>query len=113
MLVLAILGQVYLQRQVGLDADTPAIEPDASISASRIADVTGIPRETVRRKLVALEERGWVERTHSASYRLVGPRTRQGSPVRAELSEIDSRSIERVARLFCGLNNLLQQRSVV
>jgi DNA-binding MarR family transcriptional regulator len=107
MLVLAILGQVYLQRQVGLDAQAPRPELDAAISASRIADVTGIPRQTVRRKLMALETRGWVERTSAASYRLVGSGAREGSAVRRALSDVDRRSIDRVARLFCGLANLL------
>ncbi len=75
------------------------------ISASRIADVTGIPRQTVRRKLAALEARGWVERTRSATYSLVV--TPEGSPAGRDLGEIDRRSIERVARLFCSLSSLL------
>lgn len=34
----------------------------AAINLQSIADYSGIPRETVRRKVAALMERGWVER---------------------------------------------------
>jgi len=35
----------------------------SSCSASALARATGLPRETVRRKILELEQRGWVERT--------------------------------------------------
>ena len=62
MLVLAVLGQrrLDLARQEADPAD-----PDPSriaMSAVRIAEVSGIPRETVRRKLATCRERGWVSR---------------------------------------------------
>jgi hypothetical protein len=41
-----------------------------SCSASALARATGLPRETVRRKLVELEERGWVERTPQRRVRI-------------------------------------------
>jgi hypothetical protein len=33
-----------------------------AVNAQSISDFTGIPRETVRRKLAALQKRGWIER---------------------------------------------------
>lgn len=41
-----------------------------SCSASALARATGLPRETVRRKLLELEERGWVERAPDRRVRI-------------------------------------------
>ncbi len=99
MLVLAIIGQKHLRAAVkGHDGET-------AISASRIADVTGIPRQTVRRKLKSLEARGWIVQTPDASYKLV---VHDGASVaRSELQDVDRRSIERVARMHLNLTRLL------
>ncbi len=99
MLVLAIIGQKHLRAAVERQGG------DAAISASRIADVTGIPRQTVRRKLKSLEERGWISQTPDAAYKLV---IREGaSAARKELDGVDRRSIERVARMHLNLTRLL------
>ena len=109
MVVLAIIGQVLMRgmddaARTGRDpADLPLER--ISISASRIADVTGIPRETVRRKLAALEERGWIERTPPSSWRLV--MTPADAPARVDLHEVDQRAIARIARLFAELETLV------
>lgn len=107
-LVLAVIGQVYLRAYMAhAKAAAPAapVAFDASISASRIADVTGIPRQTVRRKLEALEDRGWIERDSAAAFRLMV--TDGVSPARLALDALDRRGVERVARLFCGLEKVL------
>jgi DNA-binding transcriptional ArsR family regulator len=39
-------------------------------NAKRLADVTGIPRETVRRKLERFRARGWVEQDRDGAWRL-------------------------------------------
>ncbi|WP_293808613.1 MarR family transcriptional regulator [uncultured Bosea sp.] len=108
MLVLAIIGQLALRAHM-----TALAEPNpanlkkigTAITASRLADVTGIPRQTVRRKLKSLEERGWISRTGSASYQLTV--TDGQSTAGAELRAVDQRSIERAARLFSGLEKIL------
>lgn len=41
-----------------------------SCSASALARATGLPRETVRRKIMLLEQRGWVERTPDRRVRI-------------------------------------------
>ena len=45
--------------------------PDAPVNAHSLALVTGIPRETVRRKLAALGRRGWIEPSPDGGWRLV------------------------------------------
>ncbi|MGQ3355465.1 MAG: helix-turn-helix domain-containing protein [Phreatobacter sp.] len=104
MLVLAIVGQVRIASlaHAGADGDQ---EERGAITASRLADVTGIPRETVRRKLTFLAERGWIERTPGRSWRLV---VREEEAVaRQDLSDLDQRAIHRIARLFAGLEVLV------
>jgi DNA-binding MarR family transcriptional regulator len=108
MLVLAVIGQVYLKAygDALLAADGSHLgQLDASISASRLADVMGIPRQTVRRKVNALAARGWIEKTGNAAVRLVA--SGDQSAARRDLDAIDQRAIDRVARLFCGLERLL------
>lgn len=113
MMVLAIVGQVKLRvvRAAILAGEDPATIPPerCGIGASRIADVTSIPRQTVRRKLELLEQRGWIERLDDSTWTL-----RYHDCVaeaRAGLSDVDRRSIERVARVFAELEALVNARS--
>jgi DNA-binding MarR family transcriptional regulator len=106
MLLLAVIGQVHLHRMLTQpDAQTIDAEP-ASISASRLADVAGIPRQTVRRKLAALAGRGWIEQTASAAWRLTV--TGDDSPARHDLDAVNRRSIRRMAELFANLEGIAQ-----
>jgi DNA-binding MarR family transcriptional regulator len=105
MMVLALVGQVQLRAmrtavEAGIDPhDLPADR--LSITASSIADVTGIPRETVRRKLTSLDRRGWIMRNADGSCRLC---ISDGvAAAKVDLSEIDARALDRVARLFRDL----------
>lgn len=109
MLVLAILGQAWFDacRVAAASGRSPEeLPPERSgTSASRIADITGIPRETVRRKLAGLEERGWLLRNDDGSFRLA---VADGKAVaKQDLSEIDCRARKRVARLFADLEALV------
>lgn len=102
MLVLAIIGQMELHAR---SRGSVAGDPKAAISASRIADVTGIPRETVRRKLRALEERNWICRQPDGSWSL---RIEAGEAVaRNDLQGLDSRSIARWATLLATVKSML------
>lgn len=106
-LVLAIIGQSYLNALIREGAPWPPSTPaetDTAINASRIADVTGIPRETVRRKLALLEERGWIEQTASQSWKLVV--SGQKSKVYGDLAALDARGIARAARFLAALRQL-------
>ena len=107
-MVLAIIGQVRLLALA--EAAAAGHDPDRiprkklSISASRLADVTGIPRETIRRKLVLLERRGWIVRSEVSGWRLAVDGDEV--PARSALSDLDERTIERVARLFADLETI-------
>jgi hypothetical protein len=58
MLILALVGQAYLAALRRSDGR----EIDAVLNASRIADITAIPRQTVNRKLRAMEREGYLRR---------------------------------------------------
>lgn len=66
--------------------------PKAPLNALSIADITGIPRETVRRKPDRLTGKGWVERDQNRHWRV----SRQGAdalrgctdPTLADLGEL-------------------------
>ncbi|RTL86596.1 MAG: MarR family transcriptional regulator [Hyphomicrobiales bacterium] len=91
MLVLAVIGQVALQ------ADGQG-RGNASISASRLSDVTGVPRQTVRRKLESLKDRGWIEKVEDAGWRLLVEQD-QAAPAQIDLLELDARGMERIIKL--------------
>jgi DNA-binding MarR family transcriptional regulator len=105
MMVLAIIGQMHLRALAGGAAAKGDTLPERGISASRIADVTAIARQTIRRKLKSLETRGWIERTPNASFRLA--LTDSGSSARRDLTDTDQRAMERIAKLYCTLHRLL------
>jgi DNA-binding MarR family transcriptional regulator len=105
MVVLGLVGQVFLQ---SFNQGKPLENQDdyAGINASRIADVLGIPRETVRRKLRSLSKRGWVVQTDDATWKL---RIEDGdSVVRKELSDLDRRGLARMIKTALALRPLLE-----
>ena len=115
MLVLAVLGQARLGalRAASPAADAPPdVSPEAeSTNASRISDITGIPRQTVRRKLEALAERGWIERDAEGACRLVSIDGR--SAARRDLSDTDGRAMQRVARLVAELESVVERHETL
>jgi hypothetical protein len=101
MLILAVIGQSHLAA-VRAQQDGAV---DYGVSALRIADVTRLPRETTRRKLSKLAQRGWI--VHGAAgWRLLGHDAMQPQ-ARTDLSDIDRRGIERLARLHVDIARLL------
>lgn len=66
-LLLAVIGERHFARRI--DPSTPtleglgmtAVDASPSVNAYSLAQYTGIPRETARRKIARLVERGWVE----------------------------------------------------
>lgn len=108
-ILLALVGQKFMSavRAAHAEGLDPQALPDARVStnASRLADVTCIPRQTVRRKLAALEERGWILQNEDGSYRMVS--TAQGTKARRDLADVDRRALRRVARLFADLEALV------
>lgn len=75
MLVLSAIGERTLtpQRAVGLDYNqflngTRNDSKKGRINTQSISDSTGIPRETVRRKVARLTDRGWVRRNEDGTF---------------------------------------------
>ncbi|HEY2617224.1 MAG TPA: helix-turn-helix domain-containing protein [Acetobacteraceae bacterium] len=94
-LVLAIIGQVHVNQV--LQSGNNHGKTTQSISASRIADITCIPRQTVRRKLETLEKRGWIEQDDQRSWHIV---VREGrAAAQSDLAHLDARGILRGNRL--------------
>ncbi|MDP2357311.1 MAG: hypothetical protein Q8M31_14780 [Beijerinckiaceae bacterium] len=94
-LVLAIIGQAALQGASGGGAFK-------SVNATRISDLIGIPRQTVRRKLLKLEDRGWIAQDPNAGWRLA-----QGAELPAakvSLKKLDESGIRRLAQLYVGID---------
>lgn len=107
-LILAIIGQRWLsllRNAQGGDLPRP---DEMAISASRLADVTGIPRETVRRKLALLQDRGWVVQGPDGTWALAEDEDGKDLPVRRDHAEIDHRGRQRVARLVAVLEGIGQ-----
>ncbi len=105
LMVLAVLGQRFLGAYHDL---APGEIPDEAriwMSALRISDVTGIPRESVRRKLAQLSAKGWVENNRSQGWRLSGGR--DSTNVRNELRELDQRGMDRLVRMIAALQPFL------
>lgn len=100
LLVLAVLGQRHIEAQTSAPKDA-ASGHSSAMSASRIADVTGLPRETVRRKLEALSGQGWVEQTADRRWRIA--MIDGASTLRHDLKDLDTRGLQRLARLFATL----------
>jgi hypothetical protein len=109
MIVLGIIGQMQLREaRLAVQAGRSPLDlplERVSITASRIADVTSIPRQTVRRKLIELEGRRWIARNSDGSYRLA---VEDGQSVaRDDLADVDARAMVRVSRLFRDLEKLV------
>lgn len=114
-LILGLVGQVRLnavKRAVMSGQDPAHPEPlETLISASRLADVSGIPRQTVRRKLALLEAQGWVVQAQDGGwYLIVDPQSGE-SPVKQDLDELDRRARARIARLVANLEDVADRET--
>lgn len=75
LLIFAVIGDRHFARRV--DPNTPTyrtlgsteVSDTPSVNAFSIAQCTGIPRETARRKVAQLVERGWVTNDASGNLR--------------------------------------------
>ncbi len=101
MLILAVIGQCVLAQIRGGDFGVTGPEEPAGISATRLADITGIPRQTVRRKLMALAGKGWIVQKGDGSWVIAFDD--QGARAARDLNDLDRRGIQRIARLTAQL----------
>lgn len=104
LLVLAVIGQAALESQLPEGKHDNRRPLPRSVNASRISDVCGIPRETVRRKLKILEQKRWIEQADDRSWRIAV--SEGNSMARQQLQSLDSRGLKRFARLFARLQEI-------
>jgi biotin operon repressor len=104
MLVLAVLGQRRLESQ--FDGHDESQCGKACMSASRIADVLHLPRQTVNRKLAALKAKGWIDNHPQKGWYIVGDTT--SAPAKEAFSDFEKRFNRRLARLYIQLRQELQ-----
>jgi hypothetical protein len=109
LMIVAVLGQRFLGAYHELAPGEISDDALVWMSALRIADVTGIPRESVRRKLGHLHARGWVEHNRNRGWRLAGGRN--STKARLDLTQLDQRSIDRLARMIAAILPLLSEPS--
>jgi hypothetical protein len=69
----------------------------ALVNTSTVADITGIPRETVRRKLLSLEKQGRVQHVEKVGWEV--PASSCDTVAREVLAELDRGGVERVLKL--------------
>lgn len=104
MLVLAVLGQRRLESH--FDGHDESKCGQACMSASRIADVLHLPRQTVNRKLAALKALGWIDKHPQEGWYIVGDET--NAPAKEAFSEFEDRFNNRLAKLYIQLRQELQ-----
>jgi hypothetical protein len=74
-------------------------------NARRLADITGIPRETVRRKLAAFRRRGWVEQGEDRSWRIVVAADGTAQ-IAADLQTTNEAFVIRLSRLMAEFRRI-------
>lgn len=101
--ILALIGQVLIEHYRKNGGD---VSQTRGISTSRLSDLTGIPRQTIRRKLAILANQGWIEQTVQGSWRMVASdgTTKAGK----DLSALNERNRDRIARFLSTVSPLLK-----
>lgn len=108
LMILAVLGQRFLQARQDRDAGDAQAAERIWMSALRISDVTGVPRESVRRKLKRLAQRRWITQHPERGWALAGPFDQ--ATARIDLADLDRRGLERLGKLMAALLPLLPDR---
>ena len=114
-LVLALVGQMEIEARIRSNfSGQGKMPPEAligkapRINASSIAEVSGIPRETVRRKLEGLARRGWVERDVNGLWHIKTDDS-ELTPAKRELIDIDRRGMERLCKYLGKMHTLANE----
>lgn len=101
LLVFIFVARYYLREERGRGEEELDGHWGAPPTLSRIAEFTGIPRETVRRKLMALQNRGLLEKIDQDKWQ---PTVRNNAPViRQEYEQFCQREIRRLVKLVTAL----------
>lgn len=98
LLIFISISRYYLRdERARPDLEDAELGAHRHLTLSRIADVTGIPRETVRRKLKQLESRGLLEKGPHDNWRLA---VQNGQPViRTRYESVWQRVMLRLVKL--------------
>ena len=101
-LIFLTLARYHLREErIGTPENDLEYLPVHSLPQARIAEITEIPRETTRRKLLALEKRGLIEKDAQDRWRVA---TRDGVPViRTEYADYWRREMQRLVKLVRAL----------
>lgn len=101
--ILALIGQILIEHYQKSGGDVSATR---GISTSRLSDLTGIPRQTIRRKLALLADNGWIEQTVPGSWRMVvnDGTTNAGK----DLAELNMRNLDRISRFLAAILPLIK-----
>ncbi len=105
-LVMAVVGdRTFAQRKVNpeIDYDTfrasPTTTPPEDINIRSIADYSGIPRETVRRKIAQLEQKGLITRKDDGF-------VVANQSAKSQLEPLTLASIKYIARMIALVRSL-------
>ena len=104
MLILAVIGQTYLEAYTRAGAHP---EQSTAINASRLADVCGIPRQTVRRKLELLEQKNWIRQDGERSWTVAVDG--DVATARLALDGLTQRAMARLAKLHATLERVASE----
>lgn len=80
-----------------LSGEVPVF-PSLPISVRSVGETLGLPKETIRRKVMELANDGWLVREHGRLY-FTSAAYRQLSPAREQIEELAARYYEVVAAL--------------
>ncbi|ENT12879.1 hypothetical protein B998_03049 [Brucella sp. F96/2] len=107
-LLLATVAQVALRADMIVENSGGRVQelPPSrrGITTYRLADVTGIPRETTRRKLTAMEKMGWLTRENNfwcLAYE------GDDAKIHQDLADVIDRSFRRAARFYVAVTPLV------
>jgi len=108
MVVLAVIGQMLIRHNANEAARNYALDgEELSISISRISELTSIPRETVRRKLLGMKRKGWVEQGENGRWKFV--MNGNVSAVSIDVKPLETRSLTRMMNLVDAINNHIKK----
>jgi predicted alpha-1,6-mannanase (GH76 family) len=108
LLILSIIGQAHFSAMLRDAGPDQRVRYDAAaphgVSTTRIAEITAIPRETVRRKLEQLAAQGWIVRDGNGLWRMTASET--GTRARDDLTLLESRTVSRVSQFLAVMNRM-------
>ena len=104
MTVLAVIGQMFVRYHNNEATRNYALDGEVlTISIAQISEATSIPRETVRRKLLLLQKRGWVEQMDNGGWtmKIVDGQ----SNANKDLQTLQMRSLTRLMNLVDAVSS--------